>query len=98
MTSKERYRVSALDSRIKHHSRSSTSALCSRRLHQLIPKNHASMRCFILSRLTYAVVKVLLNISAILANYSEPSVLSTSSQLIESWNDKKLGSASKLKS
>ncbi|ABM76982.1 Hypothetical protein P9303_21801 [Prochlorococcus marinus str. MIT 9303] len=27
MTSKERYRVSALDSRIKHHSRSSTSAL-----------------------------------------------------------------------
>ncbi|KZR78714.1 hypothetical protein PMIT1323_00025 [Prochlorococcus marinus str. MIT 1323] len=55
------------------------------------------MRCFILSRLTYAVVKVLLNISEILANYSEPSVLSTSSQLIESWNDKKLGSASKLK-
>ena len=77
-TTKERYRVSALDSRIKHYSRSSTSALYFRRLLLLDHKNNASMRCFIFSRLTYAVVKVLLNISVILANHSEPSILSTS--------------------
>ena len=81
MTSKERYRVSALDSRIKHYSRSSTSALYFRKSLLLNHKNNASMRCFILSRLTYAVVKVLLYISVILSNHSEPSVLSTSPKI-----------------
>ena len=54
------------------------------------------MRCFILSRLIYAVVKVLLKIAEILSNFREPSLLSTKSKSsFSSRNDRKLGSFQK---
>ena len=61
---KERYRVSALAQELNIIISNQSKEFDQIRLLKIGLENNASMRCFILSRLTYAVVKVLLKISA----------------------------------